>query len=190
MTARQPPSESERVVANLTVTAAAEEFIFAIQNAEKFQAIIERLRREDVPAAEAIIRSRPDDDEPRYSLFVLGRTDDTDGGEPFKRYTLSLTNYVSAERQAFHRAVRAFPAAARSTARPIAQQARDAFSRAWRGARARDIADEEEFNRRAFVNYCERCEAERVAKRAIRRKRKRWEALKVRARTNRRAAAK
>jgi hypothetical protein len=186
MTARQFPSESERIVANLPVTAAAEEFIFAIQNAVKFLAVIEKLRRGNEPAAEAIIRSRPDDDEPRYSLFVIGSADDTDGGEPFK-YTLSLTNYVSAERQAFHNAVRAFPGVARSSARPIAQKARDAFLRAWRDARARDIADEEEFNRQCFVAYCQRCEAERLAKRTLRRERKKQEALKVRARTNRMA---
>jgi hypothetical protein len=150
MIARQFPSESERVVANLTVTAAAEEFIFAIQNAVKLLAVIERLRRGNSPAAEAIIRSCPDDDEPRYSLFVIGSADDADGGEPFKRYTLSLTNYVSAERRAFHNAMRHFPGIARSTARPIAQKAREAFKCAWRGARARDIADEEAFQREVF----------------------------------------
>jgi hypothetical protein len=149
MTARQSPSESERVVANLTVTNAAKEYLFAIENAEKAQAIIERQRREGKPAAEGFIRSRPDeDDEPRYTLIVFANAEDTDGadgGEPFKRYTLSLTNYIAAERRAFNNAVRRFPGAAQSTARKVAQKAREAYKRAWRGARACDVADEEKF---------------------------------------------
>lgn len=193
MSARRVQSDAKRIEDALPVAAAAEEFLAAVRDAVKFLAAIEKLRRdpENAPTAETIAsRPLPGGDDARYSLVVhrnADDADDADGGVPFKRYTLTLANHIAAVRQAFHNAVRAFPGAARSTARPIAQ-AREAYKLAWRDARARDIADEEAFNNEAFVAYCQRREAEEVAKRALRRKIKRQKAQRARARATRAAA--
>jgi hypothetical protein len=73
-----------------------------------------------------------------------------------------LADVTAPERQAFHNTVRAFPGAARSAAR----KAREAYKRAWRDARAADVANAKAFNRECWDAYWRRCQAEDAAKKA------------------------